>query len=84
MFAEVFDLAVSNGLWAALFVALFIYVLKDTSNREKKYQITISSLSSHLGVVNEIKDNIDEIDLKIKSKVKKGTKIDEQTKEQTI
>ena len=84
MFAEVFDLAVSNGLWAALFVALFIYVLKDTSNREKKYQITISSLSSHLGVVNEIKDKVDEIDLKIKPKVKKGTKIDEQTKEQTI
>ena len=71
------DLAISNGLWATLFVVLLLYVLKDTSNREKKYQITIDSLSSHLSVVNEIKQEVGEINKKIKIKQVKGVKINE-------
>lgn len=75
MFTEIMDLAISNGLWAALFVALLFYVLKDASNREKKYQITIESLSAHLSVVNEIKQEVEEINTKVKSKQAKGVKI---------
>ena len=52
------DLAAANGLWAALYVFLFIYVLYDSRNREKKYQITIQEnqaiikeLSQKLGIV---------------------------------
>lgn len=61
------DLAAANGLWAALYVFLFIYVLYDSRNREKKYQITIQEnqaiikeLSQKLGIVENIqKDVID-------------------------
>ena len=77
MINEIFDLAISNGLWAALFVALFFYVLKDASNREKKYQITISSLSEHLNIVNDINKKVDEINFKVKSKTVRSSKADE-------
>jgi uncharacterized protein YktB (UPF0637 family) len=61
------DLAAANGLWAALYVFLFLYVLYDSRNREKKYQITIQEnqaiikeLSQKLGIVEDIqKDVID-------------------------
>ncbi len=77
MFSDLIDLAISNGLWAALFVALFLYVLKDTSNREKKYQLTISTLSEHLNVVKDIDKKVDEINAKVKSKVVRSVKTDE-------
>ena len=83
MFTEILDLAISNGLWATLFVALLLYVLKDTSSREKKYQITIDSLSSHLSVVKEIKREVEEINSKVKPKQAKGVKLNAtQLKEQ--
>ncbi|GMG96265.1 BhlA/UviB family holin-like peptide [Tepidimicrobium xylanilyticum] len=37
MEGELFKLATSNGIWAALYVFLFIYVLYDSKNREKQY-----------------------------------------------
>ena len=61
MWNEVFNLALKNGLWAVLFLGLFIFVIKDSSAREKKYQQTIKDLTEHLGVVKEIKDDVDEI-----------------------
>ncbi len=69
-----FDLASANGIWATLYVFLFIYVLYDTKNREKKYQtmikenqIIIQELSKNLGVVNDIRDDV----LEIKAELKK-------------
>lgn len=69
------DLASANGIWAALYVFLFIYVLYDTKNREKKYQtmikenqIIIQELSKNLGVVNDIRDDVLEIKAKLKSR----------------
>lgn len=83
MLTEIMDLAISNGLWATLFVGLLLYILKDTSSREKKYQITIESLSSHLSVVNEIKREVEEINIKVKPKQAKGVKLNAtQLKEQ--
>ncbi len=83
MFSEIMDLAISNGLWATLFVGLLLYILKDTSSREKKYQITIESLSSHLSVVNDIKREVEEINTKVKPKAIKGVKLNAtQLKEQ--
>ena len=65
--SELFRLASTNGIWAALYVFLFLYVLYDSRNREKKYQITIQEnqaiikeLSQKLGIVEDIqKDVID-------------------------
>lgn len=62
------DLAAANGLWAALYVFLFIYVLYDSRNREKKYQITIQEnqtiikeLSQRLGIVEDIQRDVVDI-----------------------
>lgn len=61
IFEEVMGLAISNGIFAVLFVFLLFYILKDSSKREKKYQDTISSLSKHLETVKDIKDDVFEI-----------------------
>lgn len=61
MWDEIINIAISNGIFAALFVALFIYQLKDSSTREKKYQKTIEALSTKLDVVKDIKEDIVEI-----------------------
>ena len=85
MWDEILELAIKNGLWAVLFLGLFIFVIKDSSNREKKYQQTIKDLTSHLGIVKAIKEDVDEIkNMVFKTKkstknVKKTTKNDEKT-----
>jgi len=66
------DLAASNGIWAALYVFLFLYVLYDSKNREKKYiereekyqvtiyenQTIIKELSKKFGVVETIQKDV--------------------------
>ena len=65
MWEEIFKLALSNGIWAVLFVSLLIYQLKDSAKREKKYQETISKLNQHLDAVEDIKEELKEIRNKI-------------------
>ena len=60
MWEEIFKLAISNGIWAVMFLGLLVFQLKDSANREKKYQATINQLNEHLGVVNELKNDIDD------------------------
>lgn len=63
------DLAAANGIWAALFVFLFIYVLYDSRRRETKYQDTIKEnqdiikqLSEKFGIIqNDVKYIKDEL-----------------------
>lgn len=76
MEGELFKLATSNGIWAALYVFLFIYVLYDSKNREKKYiereekyqetiyenQVIIKELSKKFGIVENIQKDV--IDIK--------------------
>jgi len=54
MIEEIMQLAISNGLWAVLFVFLFLYQIKDSSRREKKYISTIDILSNHLGLIKKV------------------------------
>lgn len=61
MWEEIFNLALSNGLWSAMFLGLLIFQLKDSAKREKKYQETISKLNEHLNAVGEIKEEVKEI-----------------------
>ena len=61
MWEEIFKLALSNGIWAVLFVGLLVYQLKDSAKREKKYQETITKLNAHLDVVEDIKEELKEI-----------------------
>lgn len=61
IFEEIMGLAISNGLFAVLFVFLLFYILKDSSKREKKYQDTITTLSKHLETVEDIAEDVMEI-----------------------
>jgi len=70
MWEEIFKLALSNGIWAVLFVGLLVYQLKDSAKREKKYQETIAKLNSHLDSVMDIKEEIKEIRCAILKSVK--------------
>lgn len=61
MWSDVFNIAVTNGIFACLFVALLIYTLKDSRKRETKYQNIIDALSTKLNTVDEIKQDVSEI-----------------------
>lgn len=74
---EVMSLAVSNGIFAVLFVFLLFYLLKDSAKREKKYQDTIGSLSKHLEVVNDIKEDLGEVKNVVVFNKKKEKKVNE-------
>ncbi len=61
MWEEIFNLALSNGLWAVLFLGLLAYVLRDSRRRERKYQATVDALVERLKTVAEIKSDTDRI-----------------------
>lgn len=61
MWQNIMELALTNGIWSALFVGLLVYELKDSSKREKKYQETIQKLNTHLEIVNDIKEEVKEL-----------------------
>lgn len=61
MWEKIMELALTNGVWSALFVGLLIFQLKDSAKREKKYQETIQKLNAHLDAVQDIKEEIKEI-----------------------
>ncbi len=58
---EIVSVIVSNGVFAILFVALFFYQLKDSKKREEKYQKTIDTLTVHIGTIEKIKDDVEEL-----------------------
>ena len=75
MESELFKLASTNGIWAALYVFLFLYVLYDSRNREKKYQLTIQEnqtiikeLSQKLGIVEDIQKDVIDIREELKKR----------------
>lgn len=65
MWEQIFNLAISNGLFAVLFLGLFIYQLKDSRSREQKYQATIEKLGNSLEIVKHVKEDVEEIKLKL-------------------
>jgi len=72
MLEELSILAINNGLLPALFVALLVYVLRDTAKREQKYQqmeeenrTIIARLTEGLRVVTELKIITQEIHKKV-------------------
>lgn len=58
---EIISIVVSNGVFAILFVWLFLYQLKDSQKREVKYQQTIEQLTSHLKTLEEVKQDLTDI-----------------------
>lgn len=58
---DILSIVVSNGIFAILFVWLFWYQLRDSSKREEKYQKTIEQLTSHLQVLDAVKQDLTDI-----------------------
>lgn len=74
MWDEIFSMAITNGIFACLFVALLVYELKDSRTREKKYQKTIDTLGARLQTVEKISEDVDEMKKVIVYKKNKETK----------
>lgn len=59
MWEKIFNLAISNGIWAVLFLLLLFFQIKDSRERENKYQQTIESLGKSLEIINEVKEDVE-------------------------
>lgn len=70
MESEVLQLAVSQGLWAVLFVCLLFYVLKENSKREQNFQDIISTLTEKLDILDFIKEDLAEMKDDLQSVIK--------------
>ena len=71
----ILEMAFNHGIWAALFVGLLFYILRDTAKREKKYQEineenrqVIKQLAENLRVVKQVQQDIGEIKKKVGAK----------------
>jgi len=54
-FSSIIELALQQGIWAALYIYLFFRMLKENAARETQYQSIIDKLSS------KIEDGIEDI-----------------------
>ncbi len=61
MWEQIVNLAISNGLFAVLFLGLLVYQLKDSRSREARYQETIARLGNALDIVQSVKSDVEEI-----------------------
>lgn len=74
MWEQIINLAISNGLFAVLFLGLLIYQLKDSRTREQKYQSTIEKLGDSLEIVKQVKEDVEDIKCVINNKYMKKSK----------
>ncbi|WMJ79873.1 BhlA/UviB family holin-like peptide [Clostridium sp. MB40-C1] len=65
---ELFKIASSQGIWAALSVALIFYILKAQEKRdvrqeerEKNYQDIIKNITEKFNIVDEVKEDVKDI-----------------------
>ncbi len=75
MIDEIINLAISNGLWAVLFVLLFLYQISNSQKREQKYQNIIDNLTNSLGIVKSIDTQIKSINKEVLKLKKFSTKV---------
>lgn len=72
---QILSLAISDGIFAVLFVWLFFYQIKDSQKREKNYQKIIDNLSEHLKTIAEVKADVVELKDIVKKRNGKGEKV---------
>lgn len=59
---KLLELAVQQGIWAALYIYLFFRMLKENSARENKYQEMITRLSDNIEAgINRIQTQLEHI-----------------------
>ena len=74
MWQTIFEAATQYGIWAILFVSLFFIQIKDSKERESKYQDTIDALAEKLKLITDIKSDIEEIKHKLDVKTVQNEK----------
>ena len=82
MWEQIVNLAISNGLFAVLFLGLLVYQLKDSRTREQKYHMTIEKLGNSLEIVKQVKEDVEDIKDKINQKKIVFRKVKEKTNEE--
>ncbi|WP_297713218.1 BhlA/UviB family holin-like peptide [Clostridium sp.] len=65
METEIIKMVISQGIFAVLFVWLFFDTRKDSKQREEKYINTIDKLTDKISIVEDIKEDVEEIKDKI-------------------
>ena len=56
----ILELAISQGIWAALYIYLFFRMLKENKEREDRYQATIDRLSNNIeSGIEKIQNKLD-------------------------
>lgn len=63
------DLIISQGIFAMLFLWLFVDTRKENKERESKYQEIIKELADTVNIVKDIKEDVEEIKNKINGAV---------------
>lgn len=61
MEGEVIKYFITQGAFAVLFMWLLIDTRKDSKQREEKYQQTIDKLADKINIVEDIKEDVEEI-----------------------
>ena len=58
--SKILQLALEQGIWAALYLYLFFRMLKENRERETRYQMTIASLSGSIASgIEKIQNELD-------------------------
>ncbi|RKI45759.1 bacteriocin [Clostridium paraputrificum] len=65
MEGEVIKYFITQGAFAVLFTWLLIDTRKDSKQREEKYQLTIDKLADNINIVEDIKEDVEEIKNKL-------------------
>lgn len=59
----IIEVALEQGIWAALYIYLFFRMLKENAEREKEYQVIIGNLSGNIQEgIDTIQERLDNIE----------------------
>ena len=59
---SILEVALQQGIWAALYIYLFFRMLKENAQREEKYQQMIDTLSQNIQTgIDNIQNRLDDM-----------------------
>ncbi len=59
---SILEVALQQGIWAALYIYLFFRMLKENAKREEKYQQMIDTLSQNIQTgIDNIQNRLDDM-----------------------
>ena len=59
---SILEVALQQGIWAALYIYLFFRMLRENAQREEKYQQMIDTLSQNIQTgIDNIQDRLDDM-----------------------